>query len=513
MMKNKRIKCLLIIILSVLYLLSETFAAIVADNDGSVFVTKAEFENLKNNFNSQINQYNQSIDQRIDGSISSYIAGVKVQDEPVNLYENYYNLTGKKPVFLNQMQGTGSDTSIGAVNIKVNREQAVNKFTNLYFATSLWTDGGSRHTGDAALYFNSAPNWDNGYNTWKTVWQIKQHDFSGAVEARQIEGSLSAWSYWSSSTTRTNAISSYNAVADSTVAGSGSAYLFQSLNNGRFLKFYDSSIYPKLDIVCDAHRYKNCAALTASYYTSDGGKGDTTDITLTLDAMANYGNTTVGTKQDAKSTTNGTYAAISLSKAEVNNGLNYMDYILANGTDSLVYCIDEDAEPVTSSTSRSEVTTDTTYFYDIYYTGSGAHPQKNSMSRVKLQYYPLKFNVNQYKINSFYNYYVSSVAGERVYNGEGFPIVRAQSSDSDVEMKIKFVSNGGNILYRISDKKFIDGAFDPSANIKIEDIVASGTTVTKTVEGIGLEKMVWVNCYAVTAGNTATIDDFSVKSK
>ena len=62
----------------VLILCVENFAAIVSDNDGSAFITKAEFDSLKNNFQSQIDQYNTSIDQKIDGAIAAYLAGIRV---------------------------------------------------------------------------------------------------------------------------------------------------------------------------------------------------------------------------------------------------------------------------------------------------------------------------------------------------------------------------------------------------------------------------------------------------
>ncbi len=61
------------------FLLSiESFAAIVTDNDGSAFVTKAEFEELKENFANELEGYNQSIDNKLDGAIASYIAGINV---------------------------------------------------------------------------------------------------------------------------------------------------------------------------------------------------------------------------------------------------------------------------------------------------------------------------------------------------------------------------------------------------------------------------------------------------
>ena len=487
-------------------------ASIVSDSDGSAFITKAEFESLKNDFNSQVDSYNMSIDNKIDGAISSYLAGIDLAIDPINLYENYENLLGIKPIFVNSNYGMGSAANKGEVKVSVNREQAVNKYNNLGFGISMWTDGGTRVTGDACLYFNSAPSWDSSYSSWTTVWRIAHHDFTGARNAEQMAGALTSWSYWDSGTTKTNAISSYNAVTDKSSAGEGEAYIYQTLNGGSFLKFYDSSIYPKLSVTCDAHRYINCASLTPSYYTSDNGKKDTTDITVSFDKITDYGTTTIGTKLDAKSTSNGTYSVINLSKAEVNDSFNYMNYIIATGSDLDIYCIDEDAS-VVADDSQVDIQTDTTYFYDVYYTGVGANPQKNDMSGVKLQYYPVKYNVNQYKINSFYNYYVTNIAGERVYNGEGFPLLQSQTADSDVEVKFKLTSDGGDIIYRLSDKKFIDGAFDNLANIRFEDRVTSGTEVTRLVEGLNKDVKLWINCYSTESGKKVTIENFKLDAK
>ena len=74
------------------FLLSiNSFAAIVSDNDGSAFVTKAEFEALKENFANQIVNYNNSIDSKIDGAIASYLAGIKLEKKSLvdsTLYKN-----------------------------------------------------------------------------------------------------------------------------------------------------------------------------------------------------------------------------------------------------------------------------------------------------------------------------------------------------------------------------------------------------------------------------------------
>ena len=59
----------------VLFLSTNTFAAVVSDNDGAAFITKAEFDSLKNNFQAQLNSYNAYIDNKIDSAIASYLEG------------------------------------------------------------------------------------------------------------------------------------------------------------------------------------------------------------------------------------------------------------------------------------------------------------------------------------------------------------------------------------------------------------------------------------------------------
>ena len=67
------------LILTILLICNYSNAAVVADNDGSAFITKAEFDSLKNSFQSQLDQYNSSIDSKIDSAIAGYLAGIKVE--------------------------------------------------------------------------------------------------------------------------------------------------------------------------------------------------------------------------------------------------------------------------------------------------------------------------------------------------------------------------------------------------------------------------------------------------
>ena len=70
---KRKIAWLLIVLMSI-----NSFAAVVGDNDGAAFITKAEFESLRNDFQTQINRYNTSLDNKIDGSIANYLSGVTV---------------------------------------------------------------------------------------------------------------------------------------------------------------------------------------------------------------------------------------------------------------------------------------------------------------------------------------------------------------------------------------------------------------------------------------------------
>ena len=87
-MKKKILKKVITIFMLLLFSIN-AFAAVVADNDGAAFITKAEFDSLKNSFQSEIDQYNSTIDSKIDNAIASYISGVKTGKtyELTNIYD------------------------------------------------------------------------------------------------------------------------------------------------------------------------------------------------------------------------------------------------------------------------------------------------------------------------------------------------------------------------------------------------------------------------------------------
>ena len=102
----KKALCFIISIL----LCIESFAAVISDSDGSAFVTKADFEELKNSFTSQVNNYNSSIDGKIDGAIANYLSGVRLDSHPTNLIKSFEETTGKKQKWMYKIPGAGTST-------------------------------------------------------------------------------------------------------------------------------------------------------------------------------------------------------------------------------------------------------------------------------------------------------------------------------------------------------------------------------------------------------------------
>ena len=83
MRKSTRIVKRTLALFLVVLMSINTLGALVSDNDGSAFITKAEFDSLKSDFQNQIDQYNTSIDSKIDGAIASYLSGITVAKETV----------------------------------------------------------------------------------------------------------------------------------------------------------------------------------------------------------------------------------------------------------------------------------------------------------------------------------------------------------------------------------------------------------------------------------------------
>lgn len=79
MYKNNKKYSVIIISWLLLCFTLLTNAAIVSDSDGTAFVTKKQFTDLQSQLSETIETYNNSLNNKIDGVISSYLAGLKLQ--------------------------------------------------------------------------------------------------------------------------------------------------------------------------------------------------------------------------------------------------------------------------------------------------------------------------------------------------------------------------------------------------------------------------------------------------
>ena len=113
MKRNTKIVKKIVALFLVLLLSIESLAAVVSDNDGSAFITKAEFDSLKNDFQAQLDSYNTSIDSKIDNAIASYLQGIKVGSEreiflPESILEWPITLYADSPFDYDKHYGEGS---------------------------------------------------------------------------------------------------------------------------------------------------------------------------------------------------------------------------------------------------------------------------------------------------------------------------------------------------------------------------------------------------------------------
>ena len=76
---GKRVMALFIVAL-----LNINSYAAVSGNDGSAFVTKAEFDALVNTFNEQMDDYEDTLVTKVDGAIANYLNSLSIDNMNIN---------------------------------------------------------------------------------------------------------------------------------------------------------------------------------------------------------------------------------------------------------------------------------------------------------------------------------------------------------------------------------------------------------------------------------------------
>ena len=187
---TKLIKRFLALFLVVLMSI-ETFAAVVGDNDGAAFITKAEFDSLKNTFQAEINRYNNSLDNKIDGAISSYLEGVKVS-KYMTLQNEYAASTKNDFKFIKDWSLTGDyDTEryiwVDFQQIYSNFEtynyrymrQIAKEQSGSWYKVAAWTSSNAAQQvkADQNIYFINDDQFLTGYRKWNYAMTINGYTF------------------------------------------------------------------------------------------------------------------------------------------------------------------------------------------------------------------------------------------------------------------------------------------------------------------------------------------------
>ena len=526
-MKNKIIRktlCLLLIV----FMTIDNKAAVVSDNDGSSFITKAEFDSLKNTFQSQIDSYNVSIDSKIDVAVSRYLAGISVSIEPSELWSplmyatnnkfrwasfNLPTSTAKTSIVNNTVvnttryhnhpevlaytgyraHGTVDPARPGVIyQVGPTKAEATSVSANLCGRSWVYASG---------TYVQEYTSWDNGYH-----------------------GGLSSCG----TTDRSNTF--YN--SSSVTTGSGKLWDFNILPNGKIeLKKYNSSAYIDNTIEIIGYTYKNNTTAKNSWdsfrniYCTAGGADYTTGITINIPKGTKYTGGTTGSIPTAQytSTSNWNYGKQNIVWRKVDDGVDYSFYYFGTNTGQVAYGITNQSEldwaSATQKTGYSNGTSTTDYhtYKRVYWPYSGDTTEDVKISNIKFTYYEPKVDPVYSSLNLIENQYVSDQVSEVVYHGEGAPVVKAESDDSnikikDITLKLYSVSDpsvltSGNVRIMISKNKFSNGNFATASDELFDATVTipSSGELTFSMEdsdAFVLDKrddIAWINIYD-TAG-------------
>lgn len=150
----------------------ENFAAVVGDSDGAAFVTKGDFESLKEEFDKKIDEYNNSLNQKVDGAIANYLSGLKVEEwEQMKLDPN--------SKYLFPLHMCGPDNEWNNPNYKSDTQKhyfdLMVPYYDLWEAATMWGRNGGGGGGGAGQGL-----WKN-YNGMPAPLPIQTHDADNQI--------------------------------------------------------------------------------------------------------------------------------------------------------------------------------------------------------------------------------------------------------------------------------------------------------------------------------------------
>ena len=560
--KNKLKMCKKALVLFFAFLFSiESFGAVISDNDGSAFITKAEFEVLKNGFNEQIEQYNRSIDNKIDGAIASYLSGIKLSTEPEDLYEKVTSATGGDLRFVKEVKDT-SDTLSAEINIAcINRYYVkTNVSPDLDYESWRTTQGSGdtrqfshmlvRVIPNAENYYggHSAYNFDECYDRsgpWagydSTVaktdagisWKYFNYNHStGGGVVGDTDFSRNDWqrgfysfgsSIYTDETYNPLVKLKNNNLQNIESSGDGKLYTFQLVNGKRVIDEYASSYWPILRGTATWHSYADywAKSLAAFRQWHEHDNGMSLGVVQTADTgrISGWGSLSWGTSVTDEAESNGYWGTITYALCKNTDGIDYSVIQWGKGTDVDVYACSTN-EPVVIANSYTTFTfNNSNYKHNYYdYNDLTKKEQTNSLPSNVLRYYKPSITPMSYKLNTFTNSYLSAIAGETVYLGGGMPIIKTTDDEQRIKIKFNVHSSAGTtspVKVLISDKQFKNGAFDTGATHFYDNNCIPQTDYEVTIDVEKNNQVIWMNLYDTSADDSVVvnINDFNIELK
>lgn len=515
----KKILCIMLTLL----LANEKFAAIVSDNDGSAFVTKKEFEALKADFTSQIDNYNSSIDNKIDGSIASYLTGVNIAKNPNMLFDSIKKSQGGAVHFWNEAPYVGSDTIVPEVVFDMTRHYTVKMMTNVVDLPSIQHDpngdtmiynqiGAGTLTTDGHRYTNT----DMGENAWLRNNGSNQYKSLGSL----WWPSTGSWTNYNSAYENNQKIN-YQWDINKKDVGSGSTWVYHTQPNGsRVLRHFALSYYPLQSIVAWAHTYKDKGGIRATLNSAQ--YGDSTSISkVTIPAPTSWDKTSGGTKRGDGSETNGNYWEQTVRIISTNTTRDYSIIMIGKNADAAIYTISDNA--TFSAGSQKSETIGSQTFNSIYYAVTGTMGT-NTVTGYTVEYTPITFSTEAHTFNDFANQYATPLAGEVIYLGSGIPLCML-NDEGKVELKIKFkilsedlatVYPGKKLYWKISNKKFLNNSVDTANGGELlgeGNIItgSDGTVLLETIVEANNKDYLWLTTYAEDSHRIVSIESCDAK--
>lgn len=496
-----------IIIISFCLIMTSTLcnAAIISDNDGSAFVTKSEFESLKENFDRQITNYNFSIDKKIDGAIASYLSNMRLSQEPKNLYNEYVKYSLVNPVFVNNIN-SGS-TSTNNILVRASIIERLNLCSNLKTVTM---------RGISSMGYVMCGIFDD-LTDVATDWSIKSVRYLRSSDRNKVFGTMgwtSTTGWDSSKYPAVYGVIEYSQQYLNNTEGSGTKWIYQYKNGFRVLKYYATKCY--IDTTYDfTGLYYDQHVLSGSSdaYFAENGKKIVRKLPV-LSIKAKAGDTiAVGTPITSTQTADGVYVEAKSNIIMNNDGTNYQNVFFCIETDKVLYTVNEDYQGTETDTYVTHTIPAST-FTDTYTNTSGSQVQTNDVTQNTFNYANLKFEDEIKNATDFCNNAATMITGEKIKVGGGMPVIETYETEQELNVKLKLKCSTNSVCeLRFSDKQFSLGVAPSGALLKTVEVMANQSGFTDIDLPVGKKGLVYMFVKNKTNNDSIELTDFLVRVK